>query len=286
MSGRRLRARGVLAMALLAAGLAASAVRAQGIGLPNQGRDQPLEINADQGIEWQQERQAYIARGNAIARQGDVAVHADTLTAWYRKGASGGTEIWRIDADGNVRIVSSQQTAYGDKAVYDMVNSVLVLTGRPRMETATDRISARDSLEFWEQKSMAVARGEAVATREDKRLRADVLTALFEKGPDGKSKVDRIEAFDNIVISSPTEIVRGRRGVYDVDTGIAVLRGSVKITRGQDQLNGETAEVNMNTGVSRLLSGATGRVTGTFQPRSTVPRKPGAEPDGQTAPQR
>ena len=271
------------------AGLAALAgagvpARAQGIGLPDQSRDRPIQIDADQGIEWQQDRQAYIARGNAVARQGDVAVQADTLTAWYRKGETGGTQIWRIDADGNVRIASPQQTAYGTKGVYDMVKGVLVLTGQPRLVTPTVRITARDSLEFWEKKSMAVARGNAIAVREDKRLRADVLTALFEQGKDGKTRLDRVEAFDNVVISSPTEIVRGQRGVYDVDSGIAVLRGSVKITRGQDQLNGAVAEVNMNTGISRLLSGASGRVSGSFQPRSTVPQRPGGGAEGRKAP--
>lgn len=267
----------------MAAGSGADAV-AQGIGLPNQARQQPIEINADQGIEWQQEQQVYIAHGNASARQGDVTVYADTLSAWYRKGETGGTQFWRIDADGHVRIVSPQQTAYGAKGVYDVTNGILVLTGSPRLETETDRITARDSLEFWEQKSMAVARGDAIAVREDKRLRADVLTGLFVKGKDGKSRLDRVEAFDNVVISSPTEIVRGKRGVYDVNTGIAVLRGSVKITRGTDQLNGEVAEVNMNTGVSRMLSGQAGPVRGYFVPRGNAPARPQAQPDGRTAP--
>jgi lipopolysaccharide export system protein LptA len=89
----------------------------QGIGLPGQSRDTPLEINADEGIEWQQKTKAYIARGNARAAQGDVAVHADTLTAYYREKQDGGTTIWRIDAENNVRIVSTTQSAFGDTGV-------------------------------------------------------------------------------------------------------------------------------------------------------------------------
>ena len=278
----------VLLVAIILAALSAgvSEAAAQAIGLPSEQRNQPIEINADQGVEWQQDKQVYIAHGNASARQGETTVYADTLTAYYDKGPNGGTQFWRIDADGHVRIVSPQQTAYGDKAVYDVVNGILVLTGSPRLDTPTDRITARDSLEFWEQKSMAVARGDAIIVREDKRLRADVLTGLFVKGKDGKSHLDRVEAFNNVVMSSPTEIVRGERGVYDVNTGIAVLRGSVKITRGTDQLNGAVAEVNMNTGVSRMLSGDAGRVRGYFQPRGTVPQKPKAAPDGHPAPSR
>ena len=87
------------------------------------------------------------------------------------------------------------------------------------------------------------------------------------KGEGGKSQVERVDAYNNIVITTPNEIVRGRRGVYYTKTGIAVLQGSVKITRGNDQLNGEAAEVNLNTGVSRLLGGGKGQVRGIFQPR-------------------
>ena len=64
-----------IAAAVLCWGATAAA---QGIGLPNQNNDKPVEIHADQGIEWQQDAQAYIARGNAKATQGDTTVHADT----------------------------------------------------------------------------------------------------------------------------------------------------------------------------------------------------------------
>jgi lipopolysaccharide export system protein LptA len=245
----------------------ASTAHGQGLGLPNQSRELPIEILADNGIEWQPDAQAYIARGNAKAKQGDVTVHADQLTAYYEKGADGGTQIWRIDADGHVRITTPQQTAYGEKGVYQVTKGVFVLTGSPRLVTKTDKITAKQSIEFFEAKSLAVARGNAVVIRGDKRLSADVVTAYFVKGKGGKIQVERVDAYDNVVISTPDEIVRGHRGVYYTKTGVVVLRGSVKITRGNDQLNGEAAEVDLNTGVSRLLSNGTGQVRGLFQPK-------------------
>jgi len=252
--------------------LAAGPGLAQGIGLPGQSKDRPIEINADQGIEWQQKTKAYIARGNARAAQGDVAVHADTLTAYYRENQGGGTAIWRIDAESRVRIVTPTQKAFGDKGVYDVDNGVLVLTGNVRMETDTDRITARDSLEYWEKRNLAVARGNAIAERGKNKLRADVLTAHFRKDKNGRTRVSKVDAFDNIVITTPDEIVRSNRGVYDVETGIAKLTGSVKITRGTNQLNGEYAEVNLNTGVSRLF-GRGGGVRGIFTPETAVKPK-------------
>ena len=249
----------------------------QGVGLPGQSGDKPIEINAEQGIEWQQRNKAYIARGNARAAQGDVAVHADVLTAYYRDIDGGGTEIWRIDAEGHVRIVTPTQRAYGEKAIYDVDDGVLVLTGKVRLDTETDRITARDSIEYWEKRNLAVARGNAVAIRGENRLRADVLTAHFAKDNKGKARVRQVDAFDNIVITTPDEIVRSSRGIYDVETGIATLTGSVKITRGTDQLNGSYAEVNLNTGVSRLFGRGRGGVQGIFTPKKMAPRENGTD---------
>ncbi len=268
MAGQRRRTLAAWTAALVL--FAAAPAAAQGIGLPTQQRDVPIEIDADDGIEWRQDTQAYIARGNARARQGDVAVHADKLTAYYRKDKDGKTDIYRFDAEGKVRITSPHQTAFGDKGIYDVVKGVMLLTGAPRLVTENELITATDSLEFWEKKSLAIARGDATAVRGDKRLRADVLTAYFAPGKDGKTALSRIEAFGNVLISSPDEIVRAERGVYNVRTGIVRLRGSVKITRGNDQLNGDAAEVNFVTGVSRLLGGG-GRVKGSFRSRNVTP---------------
>jgi len=111
-----------------------------------------------------------------------------------------------------------------------------------------------------------------VAIKDDKRLRADVLTAHFKKTKAGKNEVTRVDAYDNVLVSSPKEIVRGKRGVYNTKTGIVVLRGDVKITRGADQLNGDAAEIDLNTGVSRLLSSGSGRVRGVFGPKNLRPK--------------
>jgi len=118
-----------------------------------------------------------------------------------------------------------------------------------------EEITARQSLEYWEEKRMAVARGEAVAVRADERLRADVLVAYFREGEGGELEMYRLEAFRDVHISTPTGILRADYGNYDIESSIVTLTGSVKITRCNTQLNGEYAEMNLNTGVSRLLSG-------------------------------
>ncbi|MFQ6018327.1 MAG: LptA/OstA family protein [Kiloniellaceae bacterium] len=223
------------------------------------GGDAPLEIYAEEGIEWRRNEQLYIARGNAQAARGDLTVYADVMTAHYRQAETGDSEIDRIDVEGNVRIVSPTETVYGDRGAYDVVNGVLVLVGdNLRLEGERDVITARDSLEYWEQKKQAVARGAAEAVREDKWIRADVLTAHFEPDAEDNLKLTRIDAFGNVRLSTATEFAGADKGVYYVDREFATLTGSVKITRGDNQLNGEYAEVDLAAGVSRLLSAPPG----------------------------
>src|SRR5258705_3503209 len=92
MIGRRI-ARGTavrIAIALTGAALlwlatASDPVTAQSTGFGLGGNDQPIEIFADQGIEWHQNASAYVARGNARAVRADTTVYGQTLTAYYRR---------------------------------------------------------------------------------------------------------------------------------------------------------------------------------------------------------
>lgn len=229
----------------------------------------PVEILADEALEWRRDASAYVARGNAYASQGGVQVRADMLVAYYHEDANKKTSIYRIDARGNVRLTSADATAQGDNAVYDLQKAVAVIKGKKlRLATATDVVTARDSLEYWRDSNLAVARGNAVLTREQNRLQSDVLTARFSKNAKGTMEMSRIDARGGVTITTPEEVIRGDDGQYQVSSRQAVLTGNVKITRGKSQLNGAQAEVDMVSGNSRLIAGpkGKGRVRGLFSP--------------------
>lgn len=275
-------------VAILALAVSApdGSARAQ-LALDRRHSDQPIEIYAVQGIEWSRDAQTAIARGDARAVQGDVAVRGDTLKVHYRPSPAGGNEIWQVEAEGQVRITSPEQTATGAYAVYDIARGLLILTGSPRLQTKTDDVTARDQLEFWENQNAAVARGDALIVSNERRLKADTLTAFFKGAAGNAREIERVEAHGNVLVSTATEIVRGDRGVYQSESGIAVLLGSVKMTRGRSQLNGAYAEVNLKTGVSRLLATApnqanVGRVRGLIVPGDSGPTR--GQGDGQRAP--
>ncbi|MBE0533215.1 MAG: hypothetical protein IH626_20525 [Rhodospirillales bacterium] len=230
-------------------------VAAQSLNLANPDSAMPIEVTADDGIEWQQDKQVFLARGNAKATRGDVAVNGDLLRAFYRKKTEGGTDIYRLEAVGSVRIVSTGETAFGETAVYDVDKGVMVLSGKEvKLVTAEDTITADQQLEYYDTKQMAVARGHAVAQRADRKIRTDVLVAYFEKDAAGKSRVYRIDAFDNVHITTAEEQAWADRGVYNVDSGIVTLSGNVKLVRGENTLVGCSADVNLKTGISKLKS--------------------------------
>lgn len=256
----------------------------------------PISIEADQGVEWQQTNHVYIARGHATAKRGNGTVTADTLIAHYRPVPKGpaaaqanteasktdaldtGTQIYMVEADGHVELSGSDnQHAYGDHGVYDVDAGTMVLTGKDlRLVTKQDTVTARDSLEWHDKEQVAVARGDAQAVREGRHLRADVMTAEVTRDEKGNQHISRIDAEGNVIVSSQDQSGRGDTGVYNVDTGITTLIGHVKLTRGQNELRGQYAVVDMNKSIYRLLGASPSqtltstrpaRVEGLFVPR-------------------
>lgn len=266
--------------------------------------EKPIDVVAEGGFEFHEQQNVAIARGGATATQGDLTLKADTLAAYFRKNAQGTNEIFRLLAEGNVEMRSASQTAYGTRGIYDLDRSVAVLTGEGlRLVTEQDTVTATESLEYWREQNLAVARGNAIAIRENNRVRADRLVALLSPESEGSDKMalSRVDATGSVVITTPQEVARGDKGTYDLDSELALLTGNVKVTRGQNQLNGPAAEVDLKSGVSRMLSrvpaaspvqgGASrpdsqnGRVRGLFIPNEQgeggTPQQPAPQPSGQ-----
>ena len=312
--------------------LAPGLALAQGIDLTQGG---PIQVTAQNGIEWRQADQVVVARGDAKASRGTVTVTADELSAWYRPkkdnappaagraarasqppagetpaGIAGpasaeGNEVYRLRAEGQVHVFTPTDNAWGDQATYDLDRAVLVMTGRSlKLTTPTNTLTARDTLEYWADKRMAVARGDAsVLTSDARRISADTLVAFTappRAGPpasqpaaaasgavDGAAalagKLERVEAFNRVTIRTATDFVTGDLGVYEPDSGIARLAGHVRITRGDNQINGAEAIVNMKTGVATLTAGGEGRVSGLVVPNNAADAA-GPARTGKTAP--
>ena len=215
-------------------------------------------------------------------------------------GDTGNNEIYRLEAEGHVHIFTATDQAFADHAVYDIDQSVLVLTGRDlHIITPQQVMNARDVMEYWAQKHMAVGRGDAVVTTTDgRRLAADILVGYTadpnaahppavrpvaaKPGADplgASGKLQRVDAFGHVAVRTATEIIHADKGVYVPDTGIARLAGNVHLTRGQNQLNGDQGMVNLKTGISTISRAPGGRVEGLVVPNDRPGAGPDAKPD-------
>ena len=234
--------------------ISAAAV-AGGLDLASGSKDMPIEITADNGIEWEKNKEILIASGNAKASRGGITVLAEVLRAYYRKKTTGGTDLYRLDAAGGVKIFSDTESMEGQTAVLDFEQAILKVDGKKVIYKAgPDTITANQQMEYWERQKMAVARGNAVAIHKGKTLRADVLKALLRKNKTGRSEVYIIEAFNNVLIVSDKDRLRSDSVIYKLDSGIATLKGNVSIIREDTILKGDLAEINLKTGISKLLT--------------------------------
>ncbi len=237
----------------------------------NADSDEPLEISADESLEWHRTALYFKARKNVVASQGQTSLLSSILTAKYREGKGSGIDIYLMQADGAVQIISENGKAYGDRAVYDVDKSYAVMTGRNlRMISDGQKVTARDKFEYYVDAGRLEAHGQTKAVREGDTLEADKMIALFEehKGT-GKRTLKSLEAIGNVVITTPDEILRGHRALYTAKTNIAELFEGVVIVRGPNKLQGTRAEVNLETNISKIFGGTKaegGRVRGVFYP--------------------
>jgi len=240
----------------------------------------PVEVTADKSLEWYQDQSIYVARGNAKAVSGELTVTADLLTAHKRekplkskdkKQQKSSGDIDRLTAEGNVIILKSNAKITGDRAIDDIDKHVVVVTGdKLRYETANQVVTAHESLEYWDETKIAVARGRAVAIKGERRITGDVLTAEFRNQPNGKDQLYKMTAVGNVTVVTKTDIVRGDKGVYDAARDIAIITGHVRITRPDGtELTGDVGESDFASNQSRLLNEGSGRVRALLPARAS-----------------
>ena len=127
--------------------------------------DAPIEVLADEALEWDRVNRTVVARGNAVVTQADSHIKAPSITALYSQDGDAMTietvtaqpdavltrpsEVLNarmLEADFNDGILSTvtatdqvvlkteNETLYGDRAVYDAQKRIIIVTGNVRIE--------------------------------------------------------------------------------------------------------------------------------------------------------
>ncbi len=234
-----------------------------GFGLDD--NDKPIEISAENGIEWKRDTRTYTARGDALAQQGETSIAADTLIAHLDEK----DKIASWEAIGNVKIRTKRSTSYGDRAEYQESSRVLIMTGGAlKVTTDKETVTARDQIEYWRDKDALVAKGAVVIVREETTIHADEATGYFrDKTPaegtgtndagtnddGGGSELSQLDAQGHVRVDRKDQTAFSDKLAYNPDTEIAVLTGNVIINSKDNRYTGGRAELDLKNDISRLL---------------------------------
>lgn len=135
-----------LAVLLFATATAAQQQNSQPNALQgfSQNRDQPVKINATT-LEVRDKKKVATYSGNVVLVQGDTTMRCKTLVVFYdgdqsaaattvksaTPGPAGSQQIRRIEATGSVIVTQKDQTATGEKAIYDIKDDTVTLSPAP-----------------------------------------------------------------------------------------------------------------------------------------------------------
>ena len=221
----------------------------------NSGKDEPIEIYADNGIEWHKNKKKYVAKGNAEAISGSLSLKSDQIEAYYIETKDSSMDINNVLAMNNVIIKDKKmKITGGNYAEYDVKKDYFKVNGsKLKLTSQKNALMSNNKMEYWMSKGVAVATGKAEARKENEFVvKADKLVwNLYEVNK--KIKVKKIIGFNNVSIRSNNEVAFSNKGIYNNITEVCKLFGNVRLQKGDSFLTGEYAEVDLKSGISKIL---------------------------------
>lgn len=216
---------------------------------------EPVEIYAEQGIEWHKNDNKYLAIGNAIAKSGKMSVNSDRIEAFYEESDNSGMDIKLVKAHRNVVVTDENLKIVGGKlAEYNLRKDYFSIFGKNLILTSQEnKLESNKKMEYWRTKGVAIASGKAKAQKGNEfKIEAEKLVWYLNEN-DKKIDVKKIFGFENVSIYSNNEVAFSDKALYNKESGICKLFGNVKLQKGDSFLTGDYAEVDLNKGISKLL---------------------------------
>lgn len=217
----------------------------------------PMEITADNSLEWDQNAHTYKAVGNAVIKQNGDTLFASVVTAHYDPKDQ--NKLIKLIAEENVELRQADQSLKADKIIYTLDDGHMIATGTVvEVKTPQYTVTTNDRIEYWRNDDKAIAYGRPIATDGKMTVMGDTLTAVFANKTakaQGAQSLQKLIAENNVEIKNKAEIITGDYGVYDMSTSLATITGNVEIHRGANRVSGTRAIMNTKTGVSQIFAG-------------------------------
>jgi lipopolysaccharide export system protein LptA len=116
---------------------------------------EPLKIKSDT-LNADNEKKSATFEGKVVARQGDMTLYADRLVITY---TASGSDLSKVEAFGNVRIMQGGRQASSAHAVYDPNTARILLDGSPKVVQGDDVITGKVITYFVNEQKSVVTGG-------------------------------------------------------------------------------------------------------------------------------
>lgn len=213
-----------------------------------------IRINAVEGY-FNQEKNMLRLNGhvNAIDESGTVVRTEEVV---YDFDAEHGYNNERVNAEGDWGDLEASAFEYFKQ------DNILVLKGKHVITTSQGTLTAEKETRYFQNKRESVSVGNVVVRQGDNILYADTVKAFYSQ----KNELEKAEAVGHVRIITPKGKAYGDKGVYNPKTAKVQLTGKVKLEQQGNVINGNMAETDLNTQISRITGNKKtgGRISGTF----------------------
>ena len=123
-------------------------------------------------------------------------------------------------------------------------------------------MTAEQETRYFQDAQKSVSIGNVVIKQADNTLRADMMTAYYGKN----NELKKVEATGNVKVVTPKGTAVGEKGIYTPNNAKVELIGKVQIEQQGNFINGDRAETDLNTQISKITGDKKtgGRISGTF----------------------
>jgi lipopolysaccharide export system protein LptA len=136
-----------------------------------------------------------------------------------------------------------------------------------------------DRFEIRDKDRTAILQGSVKVRQGQLVLDSDKMRVFYDRTNAKNPTIKRIDAQGTVRFNSPSEKAESAWGIYDVEERQLTLGGNVKLTRGDNVVQGQRLEVNLITGVTTLDGAAGSKPTaavaagGRVKARFSVPER-------------
>lgn len=99
-------------------------------------------ITAEKELEYDTKTRTLIARGNAVAVDGDRTVYGEVISVHLREQVEEGqSRLQQLEAEGNVRVITPEEDIRADRGTYNVESGVATLDGSVKIVKGTNELN-------------------------------------------------------------------------------------------------------------------------------------------------